>query len=436
MDSWHNLGPGYNYDSEVKISMELKDKTVAIIGFNRSGQHAARLASRLGARVKVSDNSSDPGPKSDFEKLNLNNAAAEFGKHSENFIREGNLVILSPGVRLNSEPVLWAKQKHIPVISEIELAFRVCPAPIVAVTGTNGKTTVTTLIGEILKLTGKKVFVCGNIGTPFSKFALNIKPDDIVVLEVSSFQLEAIDKFRPYVAVFLNFSQNHLDRHADMPEYLTAKKRIFMNQSKEDYAVLNYADKIARGFAKEIKAKAVFFNKKEDKAITNPNYLAALAVGKIFGLDRASCKKVLKNFRGVEHRMEFVRNIKGVDFVNDSKATTVDAAVWALKNINKPIIMIAGGRDKASDFTKIRKLVKNKIREMVLIGEATQKLKEAFFKTVKVKEARTLQEAVNSAFKDARKGNCILLCPMCASFDMFKDFEHRGRVFKKIVHKL
>ncbi len=416
--------------------MELKNKTVAIIGFNRSGQEAAKLAVRLGAKVRISDNSDNPDLKNEFEKLDLKNTLAEFGRHTKNFITESQLVVVSPGVRLKSDPIIWAKQENIPVISEVELAFRLCPAPIVAVTGTNGKTTVTTLIGEVLRLGGKKVFVCGNIGTAFSKFVLDIKPNDLVALEVSSFQLETIDKFKPHVAVFLNFSQNHLDRHTDMEEYLTAKKRIFMNQGQDDYAVLNYAEVAVRDFAKEIKSHPIFFNCGEEDAVSNPNYLAVLAVGKIFNIDKEKSLKLLQNFKGVEHRLEFVRNVKGVDFINDSKATTVDSAVWALKNIKKPLIMIAGGRDKNIDFTKIRDLVKDKIKEIVLIGEAREKLAKAFSSIVKIKDANSLREAVNSAFRDAEKGDCVLLCPMCTSFDMFKDFEERGRVFKKIVHEL
>lgn len=416
--------------------MNLKNKTVTVIGFSRSGQEAAKLLSKAGAKVKISDNSSNPKLKTDFKKLNLKNASAEFGKHTKEFIVKSGLVVLSPGVRLNSEPVVWAKKKNIPLISEIELAYHFCPAPIVAVTGTNGKTTVTTLIGEILKLTQKKVFICGNIGMPFSKFVLDMKPDDLVSLEVSSFQLEAINKFKPHVAVFLNFSQNHLDRHSCMAEYLTAKKRIFMNQTKKDYAVLNFADPVARDFGKEIKSQAVYFNCQEDNKVSNPNYLAALAVGKIFGIDRDKCFKVLNNFKGVEHRLEFVRNIKGIDFINDSKATTVDSALWALEIINKPIIMIAGGRDKGLDFTKISNVIKNKVRGMILIGEARQKLKQAFSRAVDIKEAENLKDAVNLAFKHAESGNCVLFCPMCASFDMFKDYEDRGRIFKEIVKEL
>jgi len=416
--------------------MELKNQTVTILGFSRSGQEAAKLCHSLGASLRISDNSRDPNLKKVFRKLNLGNARAEFGRHTEKFIIASQLVVLSPGIRLDSPPVIWARKRNIPVVSEVELAFRFCKAPVVAVTGTSGKTTVTTLIGAILKLTKRRVWVCGNIGTPFSKFVLGIRADDIVVLEISSFQLETIDKFKPYVAVFLNFSQNHLDRHADMEEYLDAKKRIFMNQAPTDYALLNYGEATVRSFAKEIKSKVVFFNRNENSGITNPNYLAALAVGEIFGLDKRKCLKVLKGFKGVEHRLELVRNIKGIDFINDSKATTVLSAIWALNSIDKPIIMVAGGRDKGADFSVIRDLVRNRIKEMILIGEAKAKLKKAFKGVVKIKEQDSLPGAVKLAFNDAQKGDCVLLCPMCASFDMFKDYEDRGRFFKSLVHKL
>ncbi|MDP2939395.1 MAG: UDP-N-acetylmuramoyl-L-alanine--D-glutamate ligase [Candidatus Omnitrophota bacterium] len=416
--------------------MELKNKRVSIIGFSRSGQAVAKLLQKVGAKINISDNSNDPRLKINLEKLNLNNVNSEFGKHTEDFIKESQLVVISPGVRIDSKPVIWAKKRNIPVISEIELAYQFCPAPIVAVTGTNGKTTVTTLIGEILKLTKKNVFVCGNIGEPFSKFVLDIKPNDIVSLEVSSFQLETIKHFKPYVAVFLNFNQNHLDRHSDMNEYLALKKRIFMNQTSRDWAVLNYGDSVVKGLAKEIKSKVVFFNHHKKNDITNPNYLASMSVGKIFGVSSHDCQEVFCNFKGMEHRLEFVTNINGIDFVNDSKATTVEAAVWALKNIDKPIIMIAGGRNKGCDFTTLRNLVKVKVKEMILIGEAREKLRKAFSGVVKIQDADTFENAIKLSFQEAESGNCVLLCPMCASFDMFKDFEERGRIFKELVHKL
>lgn len=416
----------------------LRGKKITILGFASSGREAARLAATRKAKIKISDQADTPQIRKAIEGSGLKNIEVELGGHSEQFIQDSDMVILSPGIRLDSPAVKYAADKNIPVISEIELGFRFCPARIVAITGSNGKTTVTTLVAEILRKTGRRVFACGNIGNPFCGVVDKLKPDDLVSLEVSSFQLETIVKFRPYVAVFLNFSRNHLDRHADMEEYLAQKKRIFLNQTAEDFAVLNHQDPVVRALATEIKAKIVYFNSPgdNDPAVANPNFLAAQAVGEIFKVSRESCLEVFNNFKGVEHRMEFVRNLQGVDFVNDSKATTVESAVWALSRLDKPIIMIAGGRDKGLDFTAIRELVKGRVREMVVIGEAKEKLKKAFAGALPLKEAADLKDAVSLAARDAHRGDCVLLCPMCTSFDMFVNFEERGRVFKELVNRL
>jgi UDP-N-acetylmuramoylalanine--D-glutamate ligase len=418
--------------------MELKNKRVTILGFARSGQEAARLAAGHGARVRISDKTDNEAIRKAIKQLDFKVEEMELGGHSAKFIQDSDLVVLSPGIRLNSEPVRWAKDKGIPVISEIELGFQFCPATIIAITGSNGKTTVTTLVGEVLKKTGKKVFVCGNIGNPFCGEVGKMKKGDLVSLEVSSFQLETIVDFRPHVAVFLNFSRNHLDRHSDMQEYLSQKQRIFLNQKKNDWAVLNYRDPVVMGLAKKIKARVAFFNSPQNKDSfhANPNFSASLAVAAIFGVSREQCLKALKDFKGVEHRLEFVRNIRGVDFINDSKATTVESAIWALNLIDKPVIMIAGGRDKGLEFTTIRDLVKSRAKKMVLIGEARDKLKQAFAGVLPLLEAGSLKEAVDVAFRDAKSGDCVLLCPMCASFDMFANFEQRGKIYKELVRKL
>jgi len=418
--------------------MDLRQKKVTILGFARSGQEAARLAVLKGAQIRISDKADTPQIRGAIKNLNLKNTEVELGGHSEKFIQASDLVVLSPGIRLDSEPVIWAKRKGIPVIGEVELGFRFCPATVVAVTGSNGKTTVTTLIGEVLKKTGRKVFVCGNIGNPLCAEVDKMQKGDLVSLEVSSFQMETIVDFRPHVAVFLNFSCNHLDRHVDMADYLNQKKRIFLNQKPDDWAVLNYNDPVVKNLSSGTKARIVYFNSPEtkDKSITNPNYLAALAVGSIFNVSREECLEVFRNFKGVEHRMEFIKNIRGIDFINDSKATTVESALWALNIIDKPLIMIAGGRDKGLDYTPVRVLAGKKVKELILIGEAKGKIKKALAGSLPLKDAGSLQEAVKLAFNDAQNGDCVLLCPMCASFDMFKNFEERGKLFKELVNNL
>ena len=422
--------------------MDLRNKTVTIIGFARSGMAAAELVCHFGGKVKISEAAPEDAFKAVIQDWPLrNHVTMEFNGHSRAFIEDSDIVVLSPGVRMDAPPVKWAKAKGIRVIAEIELAWHFCHQPVVAVTGSNGKTTVSTLIAKVLEAGGKKVILCGNIGSPFSKFIGNLKDkdSDVVVLEASSFQLESIVDFRPDVAVFLNFCQNHLDRHKDIEEYFNVKKRIFVNQKNDDYAVLNYEDRRVKELASSLNAMISFFNPPgiyQRIPIRNPNYLAALEVGRIFGVPLEVCLDVFKEFKGVEHRLEWVRELNGVDFINDSKATTAQAAMWALQSLEKPMIMICGGRDKNIDFSIVRELAKKKVKKMFVIGEAKAKLRKAFGDTIAVEECDRLEDAVFRANEYAVLGDCIILSPMCASFDMFPNFEERGRIFKEIVRKL
>jgi UDP-N-acetylmuramoylalanine--D-glutamate ligase len=337
--------------------------------------------------------------------------------------------------------LVWADELNIPVISEIELAWSVCPATVIAVTGTNGKTTVTTLVAKVLETKGARAFALGNIGRPFSQEVKNLKSSDFVSLEVSSFQLERISEFKPKVSVILNFTPNHLDRYGNISEYLNVKKRIFMNQDKDDYSVLNYDDPTLRDLAEEPKAKVVFFGASQNtdcgiKFDLNPNHLAVLAVAQICGVSKEACLDVFKNFKGVEHRLERVREIKDVEFINDSKATNVDSTIWALRNTHKPIILIAGGKDKNSDYRVIADLMRQKVKHLVLIGQAKEKIRSHLDGILPMRYASSLEEAVGAGFSYAKSGDCILFSPMCASFDMFENYEHRGRAFKEIVNRL
>ncbi|MFH1640889.1 MAG: UDP-N-acetylmuramoyl-L-alanine--D-glutamate ligase [Candidatus Omnitrophota bacterium] len=410
-----------------------KNKRVTIIGLARSGVACANLLYELGADVSVTDSQDNESTRANASRLKSREIKLELGKHSPEFLKKRDLVVISPGVPDTSPAVAWAEKSRIPIISEIEFGWFLCPATVIAVTGTNGKTTVTVLIGKILEAKGENVFVCGNIGNPFCGELSKIKPGDFVSLEVSSFQLERIQMFKPKVSLILNLSRNHLDRYKDMQEYLEAKKRIFMNQDENDYLVLNNGDPIVRGLAKEAKAKAVYFDKDPQ---LNPNQSAVLAVGSILGVDRDLCLDVFKSFKGVEHRLEHAGESNNVRFINDSKATTVDSTVWALNNISCPIILIAGGREKGNDYSIISDLVKQKVREAVLIGESKKKIEEAFKGFLPVEQAETLEEAVTKAFHKARPGDCVLFSPMCKSFDMFLDYEERGRLFKKAVSDL
>lgn len=410
-----------------------RGKKVLVVGLARSGLACANLLYDSGAVVSVTDNNDNAATRLNASKLKSKNTRLELGGHSQGLVKGRDLVVISPGVPPDALPIVWARQLNIPVISEIEAASILCPAMIIAVTGSNGKTTVTTLIGMVLEAAGKRAFVCGNIGNPFSGEIETMKEGDFVSLEVSSFQLEAIQKFKPKISVMLNFTRNHLDRYNDMREYLDAKKRIFMNQDKADYLVLNNEDKALKGLAEEAAANVVYFSKEEG---LNPNQAAVLAVGSILGIGKERILGVFKEFNGIEHRMEFVAEINNIKFINDSKATTADSALWALKNVPGEVILIAGGKHKGVDYGIISDLAREKVKGAILIGEAKDKIAAALGGVTLTEEAATLEEAVRRAYLKAKPGEYILLSPMCSSFDMFSSYEERGRVFKKAVHDL
>ena len=413
-----------------------KDRKVVVIGLARSGRAAAHLLQKAGAEVFVTDSSDSDKLRGLAKDLIREGIKVELGAHTIDFIRGKDLAVVSPGVSDKSQAIIWANKLKIPIISEIELAWQNCSAKVIAVTGTNGKTTVTFLIAEVLKASGKKSYTLGNIGTPFSLEVPNLKSEDFVSLEVSSFQLERIVKFKPRVAVILNLTPDHLDRYKDMPGYLSAKKRVFLNQDQNDYLVLNYDDPALRALAKEARARVIFFSSRDNPHNLNPNQLAVMAVARALGIAENICGEVFRNFKGVEHRLEQVRVLKDIEFINDSKATNVDSAIWALRNTRRQAIMIAGGRDKNSDYGVIADLIREKVKLLVLIGEAREKIRSALGGVLPIKEVSTLDEAVNLSYAQAEGGDCVLFSPMCASFDMFENYEHRGRVFKKIVNKL
>ncbi|MCM8796008.1 MAG: UDP-N-acetylmuramoyl-L-alanine--D-glutamate ligase [Candidatus Omnitrophica bacterium] len=410
-----------------------KNKKVTVVGLGRSGLACANLLYDLGAMVFVTDRCDNKITRENIRKLKSEKISFELGRHSENFIKGRDLVVVSPGVPDDALPVVWAKNYNIPVISEIELGGILCSGTIIAITGTNGKTTVTTLIARILETAGKKVFLLGNIGNPFCGEVARIKENDFVCLEVSSFQLSHTQSFKPKIAVILNFSCNHLDRHSSLKAYLNAKKRIFMNQDSSDYLVLNFDDKEVRRLAEEAKANIVYFSRSDN---LNPNEQAALSVVSILGIDRALAISVFKEFKGLEHRLEYVMEIKGIKFINDSKCTTIDSTIWAFQNVSGKVVLIAGGKDKGNDYSLILPFIRQKVKAMVLIGESKEKIKTAFAGILPIKEANSLEDAVEQAYALASSGDSVLLSPMCASFDMFDNYEERGRVFKKAVYNL
>ncbi|OQB10867.1 MAG: UDP-N-acetylmuramoylalanine--D-glutamate ligase [Candidatus Omnitrophica bacterium ADurb.Bin205] len=410
-----------------------KGKRVLVIGFGRSGLSSANLLSELGSQVKVTDSQDNPVTRQNLKRLNSKDIKVELGRHSREFLSGIELIVVSPGVANDALPLLWGKEAKIPVIGEIELAWKLCPAQIIAITGTCGKTTVTTLIGRLIEAWGKKVFTCGNIGNPFTQEVGKMQEGDFVSLEVSSFQLEGIEGFKPKISLILNLSRNHLDRYNGMQDYIGAKERIFKNQGPSDYLVLNYDDEAVRNLNSKACAKIVYFKKEEG---LNPNESAVLRVAEILEIDKRLAMDTLANFKGVEHRMEEVLSLRGVRFINDSKSTTTEATVWALNNLNCPVILISGGREKGNDYSRVLDIARRKVKNLVLIGEASDRIYSVFSGSINISRADSLKDAVVKAFTLSKKGDCVLFSPMCKSFDMFANYEERGKSFKALVGEL
>lgn len=420
-------------------------KKVVVVGLGKSGIAVSMLLSRRGDRVFITEEKDDKemrlALRSLFEEGVVRESDVELGAHTKDFVKNADLMVVSPGVCSYSLPVKTAREEDIPVIGELELAYSMCRAPIIAVTGTSGKTTVTTLTGKMLASAGIDAVVCGNIGNPMSGEIDRIKESSIVVLEVSSFQLEHIHTFKPNFSVILNISENHLDRHKDMEEYINLKAKIFSNQKEDDIVFLNGRDSVLRQLSLSItKPRVAFFDEYKDFGsrynIKNENYLAAMSIASALGVAEDKILKVISAFRGIEHRLEYVTTINGIDFINDSKATTVSSVEWALKSLEQSIILIMGGRYKGGDFSRLGGLVKEKVNSIIAIGEAKARIKESLRVFKGVSEEKTLEGAVEKAFRMAKKGDKILLSPGCSSFDMFENYEERGRVFKELCLKL
>ncbi len=456
-----------------------KNKRVTVVGLGRSGRSAIRLLKRLGADVSVTDAAAGRDVEECARRLRRQGLAAETGGHTRGFIAGRDLVVVSPGVKASARPLRWAEAAGIPVIGEIELGYRFTRGPVVAITGSNGKSTVTKLTGRILRDGGKQVLVCGNIGLPATRKISALGFRRVVVEEVSSFQLSRVVEFRPYISVILNLSRNHLDWHRDFAEYRAAKMRIFANQTGDDWCILNHDDPEVRKMARRVRARVLFFStrsrvegmyldggmirenreRKEreigpvgDIRLQQPhnlaNALAASLTGVILGVPPRSIMKTLGRFRGLEHRCEEVALRRGIRFVNDSKATTIEATLAALGSVPGTVVLIAGGRDKGSDFRCLRRAFAGKVGGVVLIGEAKDQIARALkglFPAApagsepvagRIVFADTLPRAVKIAARIARPGWTVLLSPMCTSFDMFKNFEERGEIFKDAVRKL
>ena len=408
-------------------------KEICVVGWGRSGISLCNLLLKLGKKVRITEiaevGSFSDQLLNDFIKKGVK---VEFGGHSEKFVRAAQLLVLSPGVNLDRSPLLEIAQTYnIPCIGEIELSSWLTRAKVVAITGTNGKTTTANLAYQLLKQSKKRVFLGGNIGIPFSSFVLDTEKEDLVVLEVSSFQLETIVNFRPYVAVFLNIEPDHLDRYSDFRNYFQAKLNIFKNQEKDDWAILNKNMDFCKQIKRSVKSQAVYFSGE----FSNENFSCAYRIAAVFGLGKADCESVFSGFSGLPHRLQQIRQINKIIFINDSKATNPSSTVWALLNTKAPIILLAGGRDKGVDYSSILPCLK-KIKKINLFGEASDKIKQALGAKIETEVFSSLEDAVLFSYKEAEPGDTILLSPMCSSFDMFSDYEARGDKFTEIVNNL
>ena len=449
------------------IEERIKDRNIGIIGMARSGVAAAVLAESFGGKPFVSDSKSAEHLTTEISRLKNAAIPYETGGHSDKLLSV-DYIIVSPGVPLNIDIIKQAIEKGIPLFSEIEFASWCCKGKIIAVTGSNGKTTTTTLLGEIFSAAGFDTFVAGNIGMPFSEIVTKIPENGIAVIEVSNFQLETISDFKPDVALILNLTPDHLDRHGTFENYVKAKFRITENQGSSEHLILNHDDK-ETGNAKFTTDAAIHYfsaeqNEQADAFVENntlvirkenkiekiidsdeiiipgphnlQNASAAVCVASLFDIPAAVSYKVLTLFSGVEHRMENVGSVAGINFVNDSKATNVDSVCYALRSIHTPLYLIAGGRDKDSDFTPIIEHGINKIKSIIAIGEAKEKIFDTLGTAFPIVFSDSLSKAVEKAFELAVPGETIMLSPGCASFDMFENFEQRGRKFKQAVTEL
>jgi UDP-N-acetylmuramoylalanine--D-glutamate ligase len=434
---------------------------IVVVGMARSGLAAARLLQSRGETVFVSDAGS-PNTAADLDSLGI---PWESGKHTVERFLAADEIVVSPGVPLDIAPLASAREKGIPIVSELEVASRYLQGDILAITGSNGKTTTTTLVGEILKKAGGHVQVGGNIGTAMCALVDTSTSRTVNVIEVSSFQLDGILKFRPSVAALLNITPDHLDRYPDFAAYRASKFRIFENQRKQDAAVLNLDDSQVCPPPVEIHAsRQRFFSRKqrvqsgafcaEGTLFLNghavmpeadvrlrgqhniENVLASMAITADSGVSSDALASAIHAFRGVEHRIEFVAAVNGIEFFNDSKATNVDSAIKAVESFERGLILIVGGRDKGAPYDPLIEAMRGKVKHTLLIGEASEKIAEAIGDRFPYSRVESISDAVKRAADVGASGDVVLLSPACASFDMFENYEHRGREFKKAVEEL
>ncbi|WP_353073919.1 UDP-N-acetylmuramoyl-L-alanine--D-glutamate ligase [Tunturiibacter gelidiferens] len=450
--------------------MDLKNKRVLVVGLGKSGLSAAMFLRGLGARVTVSDTRSAVALAQEIPALLEAGIMVESGGHGLLTFRRQDLIVVSPGVPMDTPEVKQVVAFGLTVIGELELASRYLQGQVVAITGSNGKTTTTTLVGKILSDAGLPTQVGGNIGLPVIDLVAKSTPETVNVLEVSSFQLETIEEFHPRIAVILNITPDHLDRHGSFEKYVAAKERIFERQGAGDALVLNGDDRVTQMCAARAKSEVFWFSGtkavrrgafvrdgvivwvEKEGGVTEPvmpvsevhlkgahnieNVLAAVCVARLAKVSAESIRASVATFTAVEHRLEMVRKLNGVEFYNDSKATNVDATMKAVASFSKGIHLILGGKDKDSDYGLMAELLKERVKAVYTIGSAAEKVEHQLHGVVKMVAAGTLEIAVAEAAKAAVAGDVVLLSPACSSFDQFENYEHRGRVFRQLVNEL
>ncbi len=447
--------------------MELKNKRVLVVGLARTGVATALFCAARGARVTATESRTEAQIGEPAAKLRAAGVTLELGGHQDKTFIEQDLIVPSPGVPADFPQLVLARKAGVKIWSEIELAYRFLNGSLVGITGSNGKTTTTALIEHILRGAGLPTLLAGNIGTPLISLVEQTKKNTVTVVELSSFQLELVDTFRPNVGLFLNLTPDHLDRHHTLKAYGDAKARIFENQTADDAAILNADDAGAAAYAPS-KPQVYWFSRKqrvaqgaylrgeevvlridgEDHTVlcrgeiplagahNLENVLAATIATKLAGAGVPAIAAGVRSFAGVEHRLEFVAEINGVRYYNDSKATNVDATLKALDAFPGRILIILGGKDKDSDYTVMQQPLREKAILALLIGAAAEKIEKQIAGSVAIDRAGTLQRAVETAAHTAHPGDIVLLAPACASFDQFENYEQRGRIFKELVRGL
>jgi UDP-N-acetylmuramoylalanine--D-glutamate ligase len=447
--------------------MNLTGKKIVIIGMGRTGIATARFLGKQGAKVIVTDEQPIDKWGKEFEQI-ATEKWLEIGDYNTRILTGACIVVPSPGVPPGNDLLVEAQKKNIPVISEIEIAYRFLKVPVIAVTGTNGKTTTTTLLGKILKYSGKKTFVGGNIGNPLIEYVEGSQKEDFIVAEISSFQLQWIEKFRPFIALLLNITCDHINYHGSFAEYRRIKTRVFANQTKADFAILNAADPEQEEMDRIINAQVIKFSskralqkgifiKKNNIVLRIPganeeqyplsiinlpglhnteNVMAAIMAARLCGCSQENIIMAVAAFRGLPHRIEFVGEKNSIKFYDDSKGTNVGSVVRALETFARPVILLLGGRDKDGDFETLKPLLAAKTKKVILFGEARNRIASLIGKDMPALKKAKLREAIESAYKNAQPGDIILLSPGCASFDEFANYKERGKFFKDVVGNL